>query len=261
MTRTYRTFLSLLAAGILLSGLTLPVQAAAEDIHVSIDQKEVSLTQLKKNNYEVPVFVRLEQNVNLNAVEFGINVDSQCRFEIINRSDYAELYGESLQMTMSKATIPGMDGYAWLTFGQTSVYYYDKSNILLLMVKVPETAKADDKYLIHYLTQSPSNESKQHVWYNFGTNTDYVKSGSVSWTDGWILVTPAEPEPEYTRGDIDGNGKVDILDVITINQAILGKASLTETQLLAADINGNEKPDSADSLSIMKYIVGLVTEL
>ena len=40
-------------------------------------------------------------------------------------------------------------------------------------------------------------KAKQHVWYNFGTNTDYVKTGSVSWNDGKILVTPEE-EPEPT---------------------------------------------------------------
>ncbi len=259
MKKNYRNLFALLTAGMLSSGALLPVQAAADDIHVSVDQKEVSLTQLKSNNYEVPVFIRLEQNVNLNAVEFGINVDTRCRFEIINRSDYAELYGEKLQMSMSKAAIPGMEGYTWLTWGQTSDYYYDKSNILLLMVQIPETVQADDKYEIHYLTQSPSNENKQHVWYNFGTNTDYVKNGSVSWTDGWILVT--SDKSDYTRGDVDGNGKIDILDAITVNQAILSKTSLTETQLLAADINGDGKPDSSDSLSIMKYIVGLITEL
>ena len=70
------------------------------------------------------------------------------------------------------------------------------------------------------------------------------------------------PEEEtFIPGDADESGKIDILDVITINRAILSKETLSNTQLKAADINGNEKPDSSDSLLIMKYIVGLVTDL
>lgn len=62
-------------------------------------------------------------------------------------------------------------------------------------------------------------------------------------------------------GDATGDGSVDILDVITINQAILGKDTLTEAQLKAIDFNGNSKPDSEDSLTVMKYIVGLISSL
>ncbi len=60
-------------------------------------------------------------------------------------------------------------------------------------------------------------------------------------------------------GDADCSGKVDILDVITINKAILGKEKLSDKGLQNADVNQNEKPDSADSLNVMKLIVGLVT--
>ncbi|MBE6876758.1 MAG: hypothetical protein E7496_08610 [Ruminococcus sp.] len=62
-------------------------------------------------------------------------------------------------------------------------------------------------------------------------------------------------------GDADSDGAVDILDVITINKAILGKETLTAEQLKAIDFNGNGKPDSEDSLTIMKYIVGLISSL
>ena len=62
----------------------------------------------------------------------------------------------------------------------------------------------------------------------------------------------------FVKGDADGSGKVDILDVITVNRAILGKEKLTDDQLKAADINGDGKPDASDSLNIMKAIVGLI---
>jgi len=69
------------------------------------------------------------------------------------------------------------------------------------------------------------------------------------------------PETESQQGDADGNGKIDILDVITLNKAVMGKETLSEAQLKAIDFNGNGKPDSEEALTILKYIVGLITEL
>jgi len=62
-------------------------------------------------------------------------------------------------------------------------------------------------------------------------------------------------------GDVNQDGKIDILDVISINKAILGKETLSETQLKAVDLNKNGKPDSEEALVIMKYIVGLLDTL
>ena len=70
---------------------------------------------------------------------------------------------------------------------------------------------------------------------------------------------PLSEEPEVLLGDADNSGSIDILDVITLNKAILGKEELSESQLKAIDFNGNGKPDSEESLKIMKYIVGLIT--
>lgn len=61
------------------------------------------------------------------------------------------------------------------------------------------------------------------------------------------------------EGDADGNSKIDILDVITLNKAVMGKENLTASQLKAIDFNGNSQPDSEEVLTILKYIVGLVT--
>ncbi|MBR0483839.1 MAG: dockerin type I repeat-containing protein, partial [Oscillospiraceae bacterium] len=61
-------------------------------------------------------------------------------------------------------------------------------------------------------------------------------------------------------GDADENDEIDILDVITINKAILGKELLSEQALKNIDFNQNGKPDSDEALMIMKYIVGLIKD-
>ena len=75
-----------------------------------------------------------------------------------------------------------------------------------------------------------------------------------------IFLTDGNSQNSSLPGDADLSGKIDILDVITLNKAILGKGSLNAQQLTNADVNRNQKPDAADSLLIMKYIVGLITE-
>ena len=66
---------------------------------------------------------------------------------------------------------------------------------------------------------------------------------------------------EILSGDVDLSGKVDIMDVILLNKALFGKASLNEEQAHAADVNHDDKPDFSDSLTIMRYIVKLIDTL
>jgi len=239
------------------SCLSLPVQAAAADLTVSIDQVDISTVKLKNSNYEVPVFVRLEQNVNLNAVEFGVSVDTRCRFDAVTRSEYSEIYGEKIGMEMSVASIPDVDGVVWTTWARKNVYYKENSNILMFLVKIPENAQIGDVYEINYLSESPVNETKKHVWYNFGTNTDYTQSGTVVWNDGYIRITEPQPEETVLAGDVNSDGVVNILDAIIVNRAVLGKEILDTQQKAAADLNGDGVPDSVDSLMILKMIVGI----
>ncbi len=61
-------------------------------------------------------------------------------------------------------------------------------------------------------------------------------------------------------GDADLNGEVDILDVITINKAILGKEILDGQALVNVDFNKNNKPETTESGAVLKYIVGLIKD-
>ena len=86
-------------------------------------------------------------------------------------------------------------------------------------------------------------------------------------------VTPTETVPASTEeasetgttsnnlpGDADLNGEVDILDVITINKAILGKEILEGQGLTNVDFNKNNKPESIEATAVLKYIVGLIKD-
>ena len=91
-----------------------------------------------------------------------------------------------------------------------------------------------------------------------GTATVYAMLENGKTLSVNVTVIPAEES--FLLGDANLDGSIDILDVITINKAVLGREELTALQLKASDVNHNDAPDSSDALMIMKYIVGLVTE-
>jgi hypothetical protein len=61
------------------------------------------------------------------------------------------------------------------------------------------------------------------------------------------------------KGDVNGDGKVDITDALFIAQYTVGLRTLTPTQLAAGDVNCDGKVDITDALFIAQYTVGLRT--
>ncbi|GEM_PF-1557565 len=105
--------------------------------------------------------------------------------------------------------------------------------------------------------------------YLFGTcnNVTFMRKIIVSYTEEPPTETeppvtetepPATEAPERNPGDANQDNKINILDVITVNKAVLGKENLSGQGLTNIDFNGNGKPDSEEALTIMKCIVGMI---
>ena len=58
----------------------------------------------------------------------------------------------------------------------------------------------------------------------------------------------------YEAGDLDGNNKIDAMDMYNMIQYILGKLKLEEKQLRAADMNNDSKIDAMDMYLIIQKI-------
>ncbi|MDE7121009.1 MAG: dockerin type I repeat-containing protein [Oscillospiraceae bacterium] len=63
------------------------------------------------------------------------------------------------------------------------------------------------------------------------------------------------------KGDVNGNGEVDITDVILINRIYVGLEKVSKEQQEAGDIDKNGKVDLTDSMLVLRYLVGLEDSL
>ena len=87
------------------------------------------------------------------------------------------------------------------------------------------------------------------IFNNDKINNSYISDNTVFLSDTSAVM--------ITKGDATEDDHVNIVDVIAVNKAVLGKGTLNDYSRLATDINQDGVPDSEDSLSILKYVVGL----
>lgn len=79
-----------------------------------------------------------------------------------------------------------------------------------------------------------------------------------------IKITLGNESKEYeivVRGDVDGDGYVNLDDMFEINKHRLGKVTLTGAKLKASDVNGDGKSDLNDMFKINKYRLGKINEI
>ncbi len=70
-----------------------------------------------------------------------------------------------------------------------------------------------------------------------------------------------EPEEVTLYGDVNVDGKVNVLDVIMLNKNLLGGEEISKIGALNADVDRDGTPSVADSLNILKYMISLVEKL
>lgn len=63
--------------------------------------------------------------------------------------------------------------------------------------------------------------------------------------------------PEVTRGDVNGDGKISITDVIWLREYLLDITELSDKQLKAADVNEDGKVSITDVIWLREYLLGL----
>ena len=65
----------------------------------------------------------------------------------------------------------------------------------------------------------------------------------------------SETQPEDVLGDVNGNGVVDIADIITLKKHLLNVKPLNTVQAKRADVNKDKKIDTFDYIKIMQILL------
>ena len=74
----------------------------------------------------------------------------------------------------------------------------------------------------------------------------------------FIYGNGAAPEPTYTLGDVDGDGKVDINDATLVQKIAAELIVPTEIQKKAADVNRDGSVDINDATLIQKFAAEII---
>ena len=60
-------------------------------------------------------------------------------------------------------------------------------------------------------------------------------------------------------GDVNNDGKINMLDAILVQKHGIGLTALTDTQLQIADVTGDGNVNIRDAILIQKYSLGLLS--
>ncbi|MBR3352858.1 MAG: dockerin type I repeat-containing protein, partial [Erysipelotrichaceae bacterium] len=110
------------------------------------------------------------------------------------------------------------------------------------------------------MTESIQRSNENYSVVIIGADGSELNSESLIGTGCILKVTDASGTSTYTiiiRGDINGDGKVNLQDLLLVKKNILGMTALEGNRLKAALISGDTEVSLKTYLSIKKYILGM----
>ena len=151
-------------------------------------------------------------------------------------ADY-ENGGVNFALTYEDATNNGM--YLILVLSEEGT---PKDGNILYVNQV--TADEDGAYFENvYPTEIGEEES---YIYLAGTGMEYTKLGKI---------VPNVEESTVMKGDVTGDGKVNMADVIAIRRYLVNKEKYPLTVYDAGDVTADEKINMADAIGIRRYLI------
>ncbi len=144
---------------------------------------------------------------------------------------------------------------SWTVQGSTGAYtcVVDMTDISVSFDDEPVEDEAIIAYMLEAFTSRSEFEGR--VWWNADTEWNEIDTSTTQYTGAYILTADTGNTDDAVAGDVNGDGLVNIIDVIALNQMIAGTLTVTDN----ADVNGDGIVNSDDSLYLLRAIVGLET--
>lgn len=122
-----------------------------------------------------------------------------------------------------------------------------------------------DEYISNLTFTTKTNDFANTIYEVSQTAKVEVKTGENLKNNGYlntgdtITITSGEDVKTYSvvlYGDINGDGKINSIDLLKVQKHILKASFLTEAQLVSADVNKDGNINSIDLLKVQKHILG-----
>lgn len=206
---------------------------------------EYNTTELEINAYKyvdggkIEGIGRISLNKELNEEEITI--------KSIAENNDERLYKIKIERLEKPSDIvyPSLEEVMEKTGFKYNEQYISGINLNVTIDKVLEILKSQSKYIEVKYTKNDKNKT------TFIATNDIItiKSGDNTYTFNVVL-----------KGDIDGNGNIDLKDLLQLQKLLLNKAVLTETSKKAADCNTDSSITLLDLLKIQKHLLGVSIE-
>ena len=135
-------------------------------------------------------------------------------------------------------------------------FYKDDEKVTIdgtAIVRIPVGENMNiDKCKIYY------NDNGNYVDMNAVYKEGYMEFETTHFSQYIITDTPLETESDLTVGDVNNDGKVNVLDAVMVLRHDANIIKLDDSQLKAADVNDDDKVDVLDAVMILRYEAGII---
>ena len=174
-------------------------------------------------------------------------------------TDYTVAYSNNINAGTATVTITGKGAYSG-TVSRNFVIYKDiPDKITSQSVSVNQSSSIISKITVGTKVSDILNKIDQKKYVAVYNGNTRVSSDTLVATGMKVVISDGNNiKKQYTiivTGDVNGDGKINVADMMSVKSHILKKSTLAGNWYSAADANGDSKINVADFMSIKGYIL------
>jgi hypothetical protein len=262
-----------LAAATMLAAMSSQTVLAADTITIKADEVAAAAGE----NFTLNISLDGVPAQGISVMEFAVKYDSKAVENVKvsagaiakNGVDDVEKF-EGATAFVADTSTAGLITITYSTSQTDAKYCVSADGVYATITGTVKAGTADGSYPVEIV--AIDRETKE----GSGTKNTDIKAGYIDADQKGTLyatkvvngavvvggnVDPTSDPGKVVYGDVDESGKVDIIDVITLNKNLMVGEALTAQGKINADVDKNGSVDEVDSLNILKYVVEIVTEL